>query len=242
MGTMKTGVLGIHGFTGGPYEIQPFVDYLQAHTNWKIVVPTLPGHGETLELKSVTAESWMMAAEQSLRQLQKEVDRVIIVGFSMGGIIGMYLANRYPIHKLVLLSAAAKYIYPSQLLQDIKDIAKEAVVGKLAENTLYKQYSYKVKGTPIPATLEFIRLVRIVQPYYGQITVPVYIVQGKKDGIVPYATAQFIYDEIGSLKKEIVYSELGKHHICHSEDCQDWFNTALNFLKEEEEEGNIASN
>ena len=48
----------------------------------------------------------------------------------MGGIIAMYLANRYTIDKLVLLSAAAKYIYPSQLLQDIKDIAKEAVVGK----------------------------------------------------------------------------------------------------------------
>ena len=233
---MKTGVLGIHGFTGGPYEIQPFVDYLNVQTHWDIVVPTLPGHGETLELKDITAESWLMAAEQALRQLQKKVDRIIIVGFSMGGIIAIYLANRYPVHKLVLLSAAAKYISPYQLLQDIKDIAKEAVAGKLEENSLYKQYSNKVKGTPIPATLEFMRLVRIVQPYYGQITVPVYIVQGKKDGIVPYATAKFIYDEIGSLKKEVIYSESGKHHICYSEDCQDWFNAALIFLDEEEEE------
>ncbi|WP_277584688.1 alpha/beta hydrolase [Psychrobacillus antarcticus] len=232
---MKTGVLGIHGFTGGPYEIQPFVDYIQAHTDWHFVVPTLPGHGKTLELKNLTAESWMMAAEQALRQLQKEVDRIIIVGFSMGGIIAMYLANRYPIHKLVLLSAAAKYIYPAQLLEDIKDIAKKAVVGKLEENSLYKKYSDKLKVTPISGTLEFIRLVRIVQPYYGQITIPVYIVQGKKDGIVPYATAQFIYDEIGSLKKEIVYSDIGKHHICYSEDCEDWFSTALIFLHEEEE-------
>lgn len=232
---MKTGVLGIHGFTGGPYELQPFVDYLDAHTDWNIVVPTLPGHGETLELRHLTAESWMMAAEQSLRQLQKEVDRVIIVGFSMGGIIAMYLANRYPIHKLVLLSAAAKYVYPAQLLQDIKDMAKEAILGKIEDNPLYKRYGYKVKETPIPATFEFIRLVRIVQPYYGQIKIPVYIVQGKKDGIVPYATAQFIYDEIGSLKKEIVYSESGKHHICYSDDCKDWFNTALIFLRQEEE-------
>ena len=235
MGMMKTGVLGIHGFTGGPYELQPFVDYLHAHTDWNIVVPTLPGHGKTLELSHLTAESWMMAAEQSLRQLQKEVDRVIIIGFSMGGIIAMYLANRYPIHKLVLLSAAAKYVYPAQLLQDIKDIAKEAVAGKLEDNPLYRLYGYKVKETPIPATLEFIRLVRIVQPYYGQVKIPVYIVQGKKDGIVPYATAQFIYDEIGSLKKEIVYSESGKHHICYSDDCEDWFNTALTFLRQEEE-------
>ena len=50
----------------------------RANTDWKIVVPTLPGHGETLELKNVTAENWMMAAELALRQLQKEVDQVII--------------------------------------------------------------------------------------------------------------------------------------------------------------------
>ena len=37
---MKTGVLCIHGFTGGPYEVQPIADYLENNTDWKIVVPT----------------------------------------------------------------------------------------------------------------------------------------------------------------------------------------------------------
>lgn len=122
---MKTGVLCLHGFTGGPYEVKPYVDYLEVNTDWKIVVPTLPGHGETLELKNLTAETWMMAAEQALRLLQKEVDRVFVVGFSMGGIIAIYLALRYKIERLVLLSAAAKYINPTQLLHDIGDVAKK---------------------------------------------------------------------------------------------------------------------
>lgn len=30
---MKTGVLLIHGFTGGPYEVRPFVKFLQEKTN-----------------------------------------------------------------------------------------------------------------------------------------------------------------------------------------------------------------
>ncbi|WP_144513655.1 carboxylesterase [Bacillus sp. FJAT-22090] len=238
---MKTGVLCIHGFTGGPYEVKPFVEYLQAKTDWQIVVPTLPGHGETLELNNVTAENWMMEAELCLRQLQKEVDKIVVVGFSMGGVIAMYLANRYPIAKLILLSAAAKYIYPLQLLQDIKEITKEAIAGKLEDNILYKQYSYKWRATPIHATLEFVRLVRMVEPYYGQITIPVCLVQGKKDGIVPYTTAQFLYDQLGSKKKELIYSETGKHHICYSEDCEDWFGLALAFLSVPEE-GSESSN
>lgn len=233
---MKTGLLCIHGFTGGPYELEPFVDFLKANTDWKIVVPTLPGHGETLSLNKLSAENWLMAAEQTLRQLQKEVEQVYIIGFSMGGVIALYLANRYPICKLVLLSAAAKYIYPTQLLQDIREIAKEAMAGKLEDNQLYQLYRDKWKSTPIQAAFEFMRLVRIVEPYYSQIKIPICIVQGKKDGIVPYTTAKFLFDQVGTDKKELIYSETGKHHICYSEDCEVWFTKALRFLTDEEVE------
>lgn len=230
---MKTGVLCLHGFTGGPYEVQPYVDYLKVNTNWKIVVPTLPGHGETLELKNLTAESWMMAAEQALRLLQKEVDRVFIVGFSMGGIIAIYLALRYKIERLVLLSAAAKYINPTQLLHDIGDVAKNIVEGKAEENTLFQIYSNKLRATPIQAALEFVRVVKMVEPYYDQITIPVCLIQGKKDGIVPFSTAPYLFDHISSTNKQLIFSENGKHHICYSDDCQDWFPQALTFLREE---------
>ncbi|MER2260436.1 MAG: alpha/beta fold hydrolase [Psychrobacillus sp.] len=230
---MKTGVLCLHGFTGGPYEVQPYVDYLKVNTNWKIVVPTLPGHGETLELKNLTAESWMMAAEQALRLLQKEVDRVFIVGFSMGGIIAIYLALRYKIERLVLLSAAAKYINPTQLLHDIGDVAKNIVEGKAEENTLFQIYSNKLRATPIQAALEFVRVVKMVEPYYDQITIPVCLIQGKKDGIVPFSTAPYLFDHIRSTNKQLIFSENGKHHICYSDDCQDWFPQALTFLREE---------
>lgn len=230
---MKTGVLFIHGFTGGTYEVQPLVDFLQVDTDWKMVVPILPGHGEVLELKKLSAEDWMMAAEIAFRQLQKEVDRVFVIGFSMGGVIALYLANRYKIDKLILLSAAAKYVHPAQLIQDIRDVAKDAMSGKLEDSKLYKLYSKKLKDTPIQATLEFMRLVRMVEPYYGNIKIPVCLVQGKKDGIVPYTTAQFLFDQIGSEQKELIYSDTGKHHICYCDDCEDWFKKVFEFLNDE---------
>ena len=47
---MKTGVLFIHGFTGGPFEVRPFVNFLKMKTDWQIVYPDIPGHGITLNL------------------------------------------------------------------------------------------------------------------------------------------------------------------------------------------------
>ena len=35
-------------------------------------VPTLPGHGVTLNLANVSAESWMMEAELAMRKLKEK--------------------------------------------------------------------------------------------------------------------------------------------------------------------------
>ena len=182
---MKTGVLFIHGFTGGPYEVQPLITYVKEQTDWSVEVPTLPGHGVMLDLANMSAESWMMEAELAIRRLQKRVDRVVIVGFSMGGLIALYLALRYPVSKLVLLSAAAKYISPRILLDDVRIILTESITRNYTPNTFYHLYDYKLTHTPFRATIEFLRIVKMVEPYYGQIKAPVCIVQGEKDGIVP---------------------------------------------------------
>ncbi|MFS0577150.1 alpha/beta fold hydrolase [Sporosarcina sp. 179-K 3D1 HS] len=228
---MKTGVLLIHGFTGGPFEVRPFVDFLQEKTDWAIAVPTLPGHGVKLELEKGSAASWLMEAETAFRKLQKEVDRVMVVGFSMGGLIALYLALRYKTDRVVLLSAAAKYISPRILLDDIRAMLAESITKKHTPNTFYHLYNYKLTNTPIQATIEFLRVVKTVEPYYDLIQTPVCIVQGKKDGIVPFASAEHLYKSLGSTEKVLIQSEMGKHHICYSDDCHNWFEEVLAFME-----------
>lgn len=228
---MKTGVLCIHGFTGGPYEVQPFADYITEQTGWTVKVPTLPGHGEMLALKKMTADHWLMEAELALRELKKEADRIIIVGFSMGGLIALYLAMRYKIDKLVLLSAAAKYISVRQIMEEMKGIAADAAKWKLSENELFLHYQYKMLHTPLLSTFEFLKVVKLVSPYYQSIQVPVCIVQGLKDGIVPATASEFLYDNIGSKEKMVIHSATGRHLICYSDDCEDWFSRVTAFMK-----------
>ena len=229
---MKTGVLMIHGFTGGPFEVAPFRQYLRSHTNWKIVVPVLAGHELDPEIKEASAESWIMSAEIELQKLLKKVDEVIIVGFSMGGLIAMYLSLRYPIKKLVLLSAAAKYISPRILVEDARIMMKFSRRRNYPADSFYHLYNYKLTHTPISAALEFLRVVRLVRPYHSNVKTPVCIVQGKQDGIVPAMTAELLYEQLGSKEKHLVYSEHGKHHICYSDDRDIWFAKVLKFLTE----------
>ena len=230
---METGVLFLHGFSGGPYEVQPFVDFIKERTDWILSIPTLPGHGdaEHLEMKGYKAEHWLMEAEIACRELSKQVDEVMIVGFSMGGVIAMYLAMRYKVKKLVLLSAAVKYVSPMQLVKDIRTIAQDMIYHRLKENELFARYKFKLENVPLSATVEFMKVVRKTKPYIQQITCPTFIVQGSLDGIVPSNTAQLLFDQIASIEKYMYISKRGKHHICYSEDCEQWFEEVYHFLK-----------
>jgi carboxylesterase len=225
------GCLCIHGFTGAPSEIEPLVHFLRRNTNWKLSVPTLPGHGEALELKGIQYKQWIAHAEQELEKLLYTCESVYVVGFSMGGMIASYLAVHFPVEKLVLLSAAAYYVNPKQLVLDMGMMVKDLCRGTLSENELFLRYRRKWKETPIAATLQFRKLVNSIRPLLSQVSVPTFIAQGEVDGVVPPKTAQYLYNHICSPSKKLFYLKNSKHIICHCEERDELFKNILSFLE-----------
>jgi carboxylesterase len=227
------GCLLIHGFTGGPYEVEPLADYLKERTQWEIAVPTLPGHGETLALRGIKHAAWIEHAEEELKELTSTCEKVYVIGFSMGGLIASYLSVKYEVEKLVLLSAAAYYINYRQLAKEIVNLIKEGLQGKILENELYNRYKFKMTNTPILSAYEFKKVVRIARPLLKEVNIPTFIAQGEIDGIVPPKSAQYIYETISSEEKNLFYSPKAKHLICHSEDKHELFGEIYHFLQSE---------
>lgn len=225
------GCLCIHGFTGAPFEVAPLVQYLQERTNWRFAVPTLPGHGETLELKGVQYNEWLDHADKALQGLMKTCDTIYVIGFSMGGLIASYLAARYAIDKLVLLSAAAYYVNPKQLALDMKEMLKDSLKGRIADNELYLRYKRKITQTPLSATIQFRSLVTKVRPLLSGINSPTFIAQGECDGIVPPKSAKYLYTTIGAEQKKLIFYQNAKHLICHSDEREKLFREVFEFLQ-----------
>ncbi|MBA2876352.1 alpha/beta hydrolase [Thermaerobacillus caldiproteolyticus] len=225
------GCLCIHGFTGGPYEVEPLANYLREKTDWLIETPTLPGHGETLQLKGITYDRWFRAAEEELQKLMEECETVYVIGFSMGGVIAAYLATKYRIDKLVLLSAAFYYVNPRQLLKDMRNMIRDGLRRKLKENPLFVRYKHKILFTPITAVLEFRKLVSQVRPRLPDVHIPVLIVHGKEDGIVPIKSAHYLYENVGSPLKKLCFLPSSHHHVCHGPDREQLFKEVEAFLK-----------
>lgn len=94
-GETRTAVLLLHGFTGSPWEVRPLGESLAAR-GFHVYAPLLPGHGKTPEaMLFVTWRDWVSGAEEALEQLEG-FERIVIAGLSMGALLGLLLAAKYP--------------------------------------------------------------------------------------------------------------------------------------------------
>lgn len=202
----------IHGFTGSPEEIQIIAEHLK-DKGFAVSTPTLAGHGLDINRWSMAKASWndwLASAETAIKELTEGYEEVYLVGFSMGGVIAAHLATKYPVKKLVLLSASYIYTNPKSFFRDLK---KKPLNGEQLS-----RYLYKFKHTPIKAAINFRKLVKELGPSLNNVDVPIMIIQGELDDLVDPSSAEFIFNTVKSKDKSIHLLPKSKHVICW--DCE----------------------
>ncbi|WP_067837576.1 alpha/beta hydrolase [Amphibacillus sediminis] len=226
------GCLLIHGFTGGPHELEPLTEYLREHTNWVIRVPTLPGHGLELTLEDSSYQAWLEAAEQAYRKLVEEVDQIYLVGFSMGGMIAAYLAGKYKVDRLVMLSPSRKYLSLIKMTIEASQMIRDRILGEIEDNFTYQNYKHKRGAIPTRAYLEFLKCMKATRESLQDITCPVLVLQGIQDGVVPYKATHYLDKEI-PVNIDVIYYADSKHLICLGDDKEIVIKAVHDFLSKE---------
>lgn len=209
---MGKGCVLIHGFTGSPKEIEIIANYLQAK-GIEVSTPTLPGHGVEIKRKDMKAASWkdwIEIADKAVQEMTKKHEEVYLVGFSMGAVISAYLATKYPIKKLVLLSASVFYMSAHSFLTNLKQ--------KPLTKSQLKRYIYKIKQTPFRATFHFRKLVKQLVPYISLIEIDTLIIHGEQDDLADPRSSQYIYNTIKSKVKHLHLLPKSKHIVCWDEE------------------------
>ncbi|GEN32312.1 esterase/lipase [Cerasibacillus quisquiliarum] len=224
------GCLLIHGYTGGPHELAPLTNYLREHTDWEIIVPILPGHGEPLDLADRSYKEWLLAAEEAYLSLKETCDTVYVIGFSMGGMISVYLAAKYKVDRLVLLATAGKYLSFGKIIVNIGEFIEDGLKGNLQENKYFNHYKDKLEQVPLQANFEFMKLVNETRQFLKDVKAPVFIAHGQEDSLVPYKTAYYLEKELASEKKEVVIFERSDHLICLGNDSEVLIKMVYDFL------------
>ena len=90
-----TAVLFIHGILGTPRHFDFLLPLLPG--TWSRRAILLPGHGGSCrDFARSSMEEWKACCEKAFTELAAEHERVLLVGHSMGTLLSVYLAEKYP--------------------------------------------------------------------------------------------------------------------------------------------------
>jgi carboxylesterase len=227
------GVLLLHGFTSHLNTVNGLVPYLD-EAKLRYEMPILRGHGTCYQdLRGVTARDWYVDAERALINLWNYVDRIVVVGLSMGGLVALELAMRHPdkIAGVATVAAALKFKDPLARFSPL--LAKLVRYWPSPES--FNDVSLKVncKNYPRFATDAFASLFAYSQEIAArlpEVHVPIRILQSKKDQIVAPEAANIIYERVSSQNREIVWYHQSGHEMMQDCEAEQVFHDVMEFV------------
>lgn len=198
----RKAVLIIHGFAGGTYDQEELANFLELNLRLDVYSFTLPGH-DIKSKEKATCSSWINESERQLKFLINAGYRTIyLIGHSMGGVIACHLASKYKQVKKVVLAAPAFSHFAAK--------EEGGIFGAIGKGPdILKSYGTddfltRVRKLPISAVGEFFKLVEKYQNTPVTLSVPVMILHGTNDQIVPIASSLNVYNELSIRRKKLI--------------------------------------
>jgi len=191
----------LHGFGGSPAELRPLGTYL-AERGITVRAPLLPGHGTGPEdLARTRWPDWARAAEAELAALQERYSRVHVVGFSMGGLLALYLSSRHPVSSLVTLATPSALTDRRQLLIPLARFFVRYYPTRISRPEVAAE-AESYDRLPMSAVHSLLQLIRQVRQDLPRVTAPILAIQGDRDRIIAPESAAYILTHVSSLERE----------------------------------------
>lgn len=240
-----TSVLALHGFTGSPSELGFLVDRLR-EAGLEVSAPLLPGHGTSPEdLQDRTFEEWLAFARDALAAERKAHGRVIVVGFSMGTLLGLSLALESPgPDALVLLACALRMSPPLRagfrLLSGAKRLPAVYVPKPfgpdLRDRTLLASIQAYDKQ-PLRAAMEVYRAGKRLRGELGRVKCPTLLLHGERDHVCDPAGSREALSSLGTTDVHLRTYARSAHMLALDYDRASVAHDVINFCKREERTG-----
>ncbi|MPZ89070.1 MAG: alpha/beta fold hydrolase [Nitriliruptorales bacterium] len=207
------GVLVLHGLTGNPVSTRPLAEAL-ARAGFAVEMPRLPGHGTVWqELAKATWHDWVREAVDALARLRRRTRARVAVGISMGGTIGLHLAESHgeDLAGIVVINPS---VYSGDPRLKALPFLKWVIPGLPGIGNDIARPGGDEKPyarLPLKALASFLQMQRMVRDHLAAVTVPTLIFSSRVDHVVEQGNGDVIMEGIQSTEVERIWLERSYH-------------------------------
>jgi carboxylesterase len=214
------GCLLIHGFGDSADLMRPMGDHLSSK-GISVRGITLPGHGTSLDdFSRITAEKLLGAVETQYLKMKSECDLVVVVGFSMGGLLALQLATLREVDGIVTICTPmflrggwqgdAVLKLASKLGGAFGASLPKAGFSSLADKTL-SDFMTGYEKYPFRGITSLMHLMETTRPILERVRAPILVAQSLKDDLVWKKSGQYLVDSVASDRRKLLNLENSRH-------------------------------
>lgn len=230
---MSKAVMTVHGFLSDINDFDVLYDYLNPLYD-EVVKCKIPGHDDEIDYKLFNKNDTLSWVYDTFDDLASRHDTVDIIGFSMGGALSSMLTATRNVNRAVLIAPSNKYINVKSFFKIAKfyltelSTAMKEINGNVGEKLIHADESIEEYKENTKFSLDFAmhRIVPNINFHTygvfrslmkhtnqalmdkGAIEVPTFVMWGKLDELVPFASIEFVsqfythlethfYDDVG---------------------------------------------
>lgn len=190
----------IHGF--GKRKTVEYANLVSAlEDEYDMVLPEL---FDQRYKDDIVWHNWVSRAEEKIIEAKNNHRQIILIGFSMGGVIATYLASKFQIERLVLISPAFDYKNIATLLTSLKSLDKNK--KPIPDEDQYVEL-------PGEFTKTFMQVVDNCHDAIKGLHCPVLFMAAMGDELIPYTVSLEYYKLVPHENKNCIIFADGCHRI-----------------------------
>lgn len=182
----KQPLLLIHGAPGGLFDWSMMSKRADLYEKYRLLIPERPGYGGTQPKQA--EPSIKKQAERLLEVLEGESQKAVLMGHSYGAPIAVIMGAIQPDKIEKVIGVSGQYDPDNEITFKISYLFKAKFFRYLMPRVLWVS---NVEKLTHPAAQ------REIVPLYSQVQVPVLLIHGDADSLVPYENSPYLKQFLG---------------------------------------------
>jgi carboxylesterase len=213
-------ILFIHGWTSTPRELKFLAEKLSSEGFYCQGI-LLKGHGLTLsDLTPTKFSDYLNQCELAYQILTNKFDKVSLCGLSMGGLLSIYLAKKFPISNLILIAPFLKLGGKTFGLPNDFLLGRIPLKGNLSKqdngaisDPVARASHIAYHAMPVDGLVSIMDAARKMREELREIKCPTVIHHSVKDETSDFSGSLRLMQELGSGDKTLRAYNTGNHVI-----------------------------